>query len=353
MKRPTIVHFIAIKQNDSVAINATLTLKEFDYDLFKGYPTFTPRLPLQSFVLMRSLTFQIKLEGVDQNGDILFAKNLDTDRLGVLEIKIPLGKEIVSKFSAIRVYETKYSDGIELCLGSFIPLTIVTPKKVLICDFDKTLVDTKYSTAKEMYESLTNPLEHFPTVQKSVDLVRQLINEGLHPFILSASPHFYEDSIRDWLYQNNIYSAGIFLKDYRKILAVLERELTPKDIKMQGLYKLNHLLDIIFLTGIPDHLVLIGDNFESDPLIYQTFAKFLLGEIGARSLWVELQRSRPFLINRRQKITVLNKLYHLSSMVKISKVRPKIDVYIRMRFTGDKMILDNVDKIRNLSFFTY
>jgi hypothetical protein len=175
----------------------------------------------------------------------------------------------------------------------------------------------------------------------------------MNPFILSASPHFYEDSIRDWLYQNNIYSAGIFLKDYRKVFSFFERELTPKDVKVQGLYKLNHLLDIIFLTGIPDFLVLMGDNFESDPLVYNVFGRLLLGVTGPRDMWVQLQQTRPFMFNRRQKISVLNKLYQMASLVKSSNVKPKIDIYIRMRSEKDKLAFKVDEEFENIKFISY
>ena len=75
------------------------------------------------------------------------------------------------------------------------------------------------------------------------------------------------------MYQNKIFTAGIFLKDVRQVFSLWDGDLSPRDITHQGLYKLNQLLDIINMTDIPDELVLMGDNFESDPVIYLSFLK--------------------------------------------------------------------------------
>jgi hypothetical protein len=165
---------------------------------------------------------------------------------------------------------------------------------------------------------------------------------GHHPFILSASPHFYEDSMRDWLYKNNIFSAGIFLKDYRHFFSFLEGELTTKDLKAQGLYKLNHLLDILLMTGIPDELVLMGDNFESDPAIYLTLARILREDVDPWVIWNSIKEQDIFQLKKKQNSQFLNKIYQLDNMLtrkrkeKNSK-KTAIKIYIRKRFKNDEI----------------
>ena len=52
----------------------------------------------------------------------------------------------IDKISLIKIYETSFYNGIEYYLGSFSPENLNEEKKVLITDFDKTLVD--YPTDK-------------------------------------------------------------------------------------------------------------------------------------------------------------------------------------------------------------
>jgi len=207
---------------------------------------------------------------------------------------------------------------------------------------------------RDVFNSLTKPLEYFPTIPNSVNILSSYIQKKFHPFILSASPHFYEDAIRDWLYKNKIYTAGIFLKDYRKVFSLFEGDLTTKDLKVQGLYKLNHLLDIILMTGIPDKLVMMGDNFESDPLIYLTFAIVLQGESDPWTVWNKVKELESFRLNPKQNSQFLNKLYQIKSMItqreeqRIGKMggvegtdsgiraRPEIEIYIRKRGVDDR-----------------
>ncbi|MEK6624872.1 MAG: hypothetical protein AABY86_07890, partial [Bdellovibrionota bacterium] len=161
------------------------------------------------------------------------------------------------------------------------------------------------------------------------------IEKQYHPFILSASPHFFENSIRDWLTQNKIYTAVLFLKDYRQVLSLFEGQLRPKDLKIQGLYKLNHLLDILAMTGIPNELVLMGDNFESDPLIYLTLALFLRTTIEPWKLWHLIQTLDSFKLSKRQDTIFLSKLFQLKNALKNfeknSAKIPQISIYIRKK----------------------
>lgn len=300
----------------------------------------TPRFPIQAYKLLRGSAFQIKIVGLKSNQEVAFKKSFETDGFGNLSVKIPI-RDLDIK--ALQVYEVGKEPGLELHLGTFIPLEILNPKKIIICDFDKTLVDTKYSTTSEVYRSLTKPLEYFPTVVKSVDILKQYIAEGFHPFILSASPHFYEEAMRDWLYKNQIFTAGIFLKDYRQLFSLFEMDLTPKDLKIQGLYKINHLLDILLLTGIPDELVLMGDNFESDPIIYLSLTSLLLETQDPWQLWNYLRKMDAFQMNKKQNSILLNKVYQISNLLMArgekGKAKTQIKIYIRKKVDETSLVV--------------
>lgn len=345
MKRPKLVHFLAIITDDSINIRASITLKENELakynDLEIDFPT--PQFPIQALRLLNAYQFTMKIVGLNREHKEIYKKSFESDSFGNLNFKIPLTEER-KEIEILQLYEIKKRPGLELHLGTYIPLRIHTPKKLIICDFDKTLVDTKYSTTKEVFRSLTRPLEDFPTVTSSVEILHRYINAGHHPFILSASPHFYEDAMRDWLYKNNIYSAGIFLKDYRHFFSFLEGELTTKDLKHQGLYKLNHLLDILLMTGIPDELVLMGDNFESDPLIYLTLSKILREDIDPWVIWNNIKERDIFQLKKQQNAQFLNKIYQLDNLLtrerkKYPHKKPHIEIYIRKRFPNDELVL--------------
>lgn len=342
MKRPHLVHFLAIITDDSINIKASITLREnfIAQNLDLEIPT--PKFPIQALRLLNAYQFTLKIVGISKNQREIYKKSFESDSFGNFNFKIPLTKER-EEIEILQLYETKKRPGLELHLGTYIPLRIFSPKKIIICDFDKTLVDTKYSTTKEVYRSLTRSLEENPTVTSSVEILHRYIRQGHHPFILSASPHFYEDAMRDWLYKNNIFSAGIFLKDYRHFFSFLDGELTTKDLKLQGLYKLNHLLDILLMTGIPDELILMGDNFESDPAIYLTLSKILREDIDPWVVWNDIKEQDIFQLKKKQNSQFLNKIYQLDNMLsRKRKENPykkiQIKIFIRKRFPSDQLI---------------
>ncbi|POB14563.1 hypothetical protein C0Z22_05575 [Halobacteriovorax sp. DA5] len=331
MKRAKAVNFLAIQTNNYLNLKADFTMSENLYSKNKDFEKFEARFPIQAYKLLRAYEFEIKVVALDQNNKELFTKNLETDSYGGLLAKIPLPRDCKDCLAKIEAYEISKYPGLELHLGTFIPLKITDNRKIIICDFDKTLVETKYSKPSEIYDSLTSPLKNYPTLDNSVKLLKSYIEMGYHPFILSASPHFYEDAIRDWLYANEIFTAGIFLKDYRRILSILENDLTPKDIKTQGIYKLGHLLDIVNMTDIPSSVVLMGDNFESDPLIYLTFSELLSGRVEPRQLWNELKRVEDFKVTARQNGLFLNKIFQIKDNVKHHGLDKEVKIYIRKK----------------------
>ncbi|MBT3982827.1 MAG: hypothetical protein HOE90_15820 [Bacteriovoracaceae bacterium] len=333
MKRPHLVHFISLASQTSINIRASLTLAEksklsiFDSAVAPNSLT-TPR---QSLGLLSRQHFRMKIVGLNVYGDQIFSKVFNSDSFGNFTFKIPQGEQN-GKIAHLLAFETSFYSGLEIHLGAFIPIKVERPLKLVISDFDKTLVDTRYSSAKDLYRSLNRPLSYFPRVDASIDLIRGYINSGHQPFILTASPHFYENALRDWLYKNEIFTAGIFLKDYRHVFSFDDGLLTTKDIKNQGFYKLNHLVNILLLTGIPEELVLMGDGFESDMLIYKSLALLLKDEVEPWTLWNKLRGLGPFQLTTKQNSRFLNKIYQLDSLLKSSgSPDPLITIHIRCK----------------------
>ncbi len=355
MKRPTVVHFLSIKTDEFISIKASFTLKNLQN---LDFARETPNIPIANIKLLSSNTFHLKFLGLDSNQNEIYVKGQETDSFGNLYLKIPIN-ESTSKIEAFEVFETGLRKGLDLLLGIFIPLKINTPKKLVISDFDKTLLETRYGTTREVYHSLVTPLDKFVTIKSSLNLLKFFIGQGHHPFILSASPHFYEDNIRDWLYKKEIFTAGIFLKDYRQVFSPLKGDLGPKDIKLQGLYKLNHLLDILLMTGIPNNLILIGDNFESDPLIYLTLTKILTSTEDPWIIWKGIVKEKNWKLTQKQNFLLLNKIFQVNNQLKkylqSGKSPIQIKIFIRRRFKEDSItipeIFDKESKIIDLYDF--
>jgi len=191
-----------------------------------------------------------------------------------------------------------------------------------------------------MYFSITKPISYFPTINKSVNIIKDLIKNDHQPFILSASPHFYENAIRDWLYQHEIYTAGIFLKDYRRFFSPFEGNLRAKDLKIHGFYKLHHLINILLMTGIPNRLVLMGDIFESDLSIYLALCALLKQDVEARDLWNSLNRLPSFKFSLKQNSQILDKLYQLETMLGPQHDNIDIKIYIRRKNQSEMTKID-------------
>ena len=257
MRRPQLVHFTAISTEDHLSIRASLSYSrqarnQFWLDPLPGIP---PIRPVDSLGLLSSKKFRLRLIGMDKHDRILLNREFDSDDFGDVHIRLPHPLEgVVEKLS---VYETMTYPGLDLLIGSFLPMRLIGSKKVVITDFDKTLVDTRYSSPRELYLSLRRPLGYFPPVQSSIDLVKKFADEEYKVFVLSASPHFYENAMRDWLYRNQIFTSNIYLKDYRRVFSFFEGDFGFKDLGTQGFYKLNHLVNILLMTGVPEKLVLV------------------------------------------------------------------------------------------------
>jgi hypothetical protein len=299
-------------------------LEEINQNLKEIVPT----KPIQSLGLLSSNEFRLKIIGLSEEDQETTIRSFDSDSFGNFNFKIPQPES--GKVVKLKLFETKSHPGLDLLIGSFIPTKIKNPKKIIITDFDKTLVDTRYSTMKELYLSLRNPVSYFPPVDSSIELLKKFTDTEFQPFIVSASPHFYENAIRDWLYQHNIFTGNIFLKDYRNIFSFFEGDLSTKDLKSQGFYKLNTIVNILLMTGIPDELVLVGDGFESDTIIYLTLAAVMIGRYDPWTIWNLIKREESFRLTNQQHFRFLSKFYQLKNM---SDAHPKgkLQIYIRCK----------------------
>ncbi len=327
LPKPRVRNIIVIKNTDEIAVKLSITIDNSPYvqDLAtKDIRTATA--PYQNFHFFSRTRFKIKVLCLDNKSEVLSQREFNTDKYSNVSFKIPRFYND-QEVSNIQIFEIKFNKGVDVLLGSFIPINLLDPKKIIISDFDKTLVDTKYSNLKEVFHSLSKPISFFPTVKEGLGILKQAIKRDYVPFILSASPHFYEKPFRDWLYQNQVFTSSIFLKDYRKVLSPFDSELTPKDLKVQGYYKLQELISILLMTNIPDSCILIGDGFESDPIVYLIIRSILIEKHDPWSIWKAIKKSQKFKLTRAQQSRLLTSLNLLSSLAQKKEI--KLKIYIR------------------------
>jgi hypothetical protein len=101
------------------------------------------------------------------------------------------------------------------------------------------------------------------------------------------------------------------------------------------------------MTGIPDELILMGDNFESDPAIYLTLAKILREDIDPWVIWNNIKEQDIFQLKKKQNSQFLNKIYQLDNLLtrkrkEVGYQNPSkkimIKIYIRKKFKNDEVI---------------
>lgn len=340
MKRPYIFNLIIIKSEQFISMICSVAFADnkFINSLYLQDAKKPPK-PWESLKLLGGNEFKFRVIGLNASGEELYNRIFESDTFGNFDIRFPSSLNSQS-IDRVNIYEVSTEQGVEFLMGSYIPVNIIGKNKLVISDFDKTLVDTKFSTAKELYISLSKPVTYFPKVQASIDILNEYISQGYWPFILSASPHFYEQSIRDWLYRHKIFTNNVFLKDYRKVFSIFEGDLTPKDLKKQGFYKLNNLVSLLLMTDIPQEIVLIGDGFESDTLIYLTLTSLMLDQMDPWQIWNRLKKEESFNLTTKQNFQFLSKFYQLAAKCKACEFKPRIEIFIRCRE-------DNIDQVKN------
>jgi len=358
MDRPQLVSVSLIGTAQKLSVRALVDLtsiKELDVPLLDDNSDTVS--PWDNIRFFPKKTFTLKFECLNDQQQKIYTKEFTTHEFGLFQVELP---SFVSqqKVHFLKIFETSIVPGVECFLGHYFPTYLEEDSKIIISDFDKTLVDTRYSTPKEMIESLRKPLSNFPTIPSSVQLLKSYMERDYLPFIVSASPHFYERSFRDWLYQNEIHTSNIFLKDYRKIFSFFNQELTTKDIKHQGFYKLATIVDILLMCQLPQEVVLVGDGFESDMMIYIVIKLIVVDKVDPYQLWKELAPKKEFTLNAKQQSQFLLKVYELSNLSR-RKWNCNVRIYIRCNSAiihtikqRDLEIKRLNDQIKHVNFYT-
>ena len=314
-KRPKIIAINSLVSQEYLSIRAIVGIEPLTHN--KEIKV----TPLSRIRLLKKNKFNIH---VKFDGQEFF---LETDQFGHFSHRLKV--ESFSKQKEFDLYAKAQGDSTAYFLGSFKPSELQKEKKIVISDFDKTLVETKYKTIPEVYQSLTSPVSDFPSLDKSVELLKSKIDSGYLPFILSSSPNFYGPTIKEWLDSNDIPSDNVFLKDYRQFLSIFPTDLFIKDISSHGVHKLSQLINIYLMTNIPSKIFLMGDNSESDPVIYCIFSKIAADDFYPDDLWQEIKSRKEFLFTNSQSLKFLNKLYQAKNLNKKREKITETEIHIR------------------------
>ena len=73
------------------------------------------------------------------------------------------------------------------------------------------------------------------------------------------------------------------------------------------------------MTDIPDELVLMGDNFESDPVIYLSFSQMIQNKEEPWVIWKNLKDQKDFSIGKKQNSKFLSKIFQIKTLLNNKK----------------------------------
>jgi hypothetical protein len=96
------------------------------------------------------------------------------------------------------------------------------------------------------------------------------------------------------------------------------------------------------MTKVPKELILIGDGFESDPVIYMTLKKLLTPHADPWKTWKSIKNNNIFNLTSKQDSHFITKFYLLSELAKKSAA---CDVRIHIRATSE-----NIEKLQGQQF---
>ena len=86
------------------------------------------------------------------------------------------------------------------------------------------------------------------------------------------------------------------------------------------------------MTGLPEKLILMGDGYESDLLIYLSLTIILQKKMDPWNLWNRLRKEKAFKLNTFQNTRFLNKIYQLHTLITMKKdYSPEVRIYIRYK----------------------
>jgi hypothetical protein len=196
---------------------------------------------------------------------------------------------------------------------------------VYLWDIDKTYLDTKFETMRGLLKIATEKAAQKKNIPGSAQLV-QTIKEawkkrhGTGPFplfFITASPPQMERKIHEKLTLDGVKPLGIFCKDN---LANLRPRRFWRLNKHIG-YKLQALMQMRLMLQEHVHIIMFGDDGESDAIIYSLFS-----DICARRL--DTSEIRKILNSLQVLDSQVDTIFHLQEQIPIND--PVEKIYINL-----------------------
>ncbi len=210
---------------------------------------------------------------------------------------------------------------------------------MIVSDIDQTLLDTDFHSRKGILATFTETAQEKKAIQAMPEFYRQMTthkeDEKISLFFLSASPHFFRRNLASFFEHHSIPIGGMYLKYLPGILdnaiGDLSNSVTSwknifqqgsgkwkeilqgnaKDLKLhitalrdQTSYKLRLLLISRLMQPTHLNLILMGDNTESDFLVFGLYQILLMGLIQGEKLenCLEELRFQENLVFTRDKV---------------------------------------------------
>ena len=82
MKRPYLVHFLPILNENALNIRASITMRENESTTGEEEVSIGPRFPIQAYKLLNGHRFTVKVVGYNEKNEIVLKKNYDSDAIG-------------------------------------------------------------------------------------------------------------------------------------------------------------------------------------------------------------------------------------------------------------------------------
>ena len=150
--RPELLKWVCIARDETMHILAEVDLEEFHHSLWKkGQALASHSSPWENFSFLPEKKFVLLVMGLSSNGNVIYKRFFYNHTNGRFQFQIPRNSNQGLSIHSLKVYEAGTKIGTYFYLGTYLPQILPKPSKVIITDFDKTLVETKYATTKKSF----------------------------------------------------------------------------------------------------------------------------------------------------------------------------------------------------------
>jgi len=177
--------------------------------------------------------------------------------------------------------------------GRFLPGTgrvTVLPRNhagaVVVSDIDKTYLVSRIRSGADIARLLVSSGLYRKTLPKMHELMLQLRTSGpaLRPLVfLTGSPHFFKQTLEAKFEKERLPVDGLYLRPpplrFSEKMGYRDMARYLHSLGNQLAFKLNVLLQLCLQAPAASDYLLLGDDGQTDPLAYSTFAAYLDGRL--------------------------------------------------------------------------